>query len=597
MRDTIRKYAVLLPAAARREFAWLCLMAAVTGLLETAGVASVIPFLAVLAQPEIATTDPRIAAVVGFFSANHPPLSLAVLGGLVLFVLVATNAFSAAVTLKMLRFANRQGHALGVRLFELYLRQPYTFHLHRHTAELQKNVLSEVHRITVGALAPGAQMIARAFVILFMLILLLIADPALALVVGAVLGSGYLAVFGFAQKVLHAAGQETFEAATLQAMHSHESLAGVKEIKLLGREREIVATFARLSLRWANAQAKAQALSTLPRYAVETVAFGFVLVVAIYLLATAGTVEKVLPLLGLYAFAGYRLLPALHQVFDGWAALRYGTASLDAVLRDLEMEKQVRQAPLPSDRQVLPFHRELALADVAYRYPGAADWAVRGLSLKIGKNTSVALVGSTGCGKTTAVDLLMGLLPAAEGRLLVDGVAVDEANVVQWQRLVGHVPQQIFLFDDTVARNIAFGIPQEHIDMAQVERAARLARVHDFVAGLPQRYETVVGECGVRISGGERQRIGIARALYHDPELLVLDEATSALDNVTENAVLEALQTLTGRKTIVMVAHRLSSVRDCGEICVMEAGRIVESGRYEELIASSERFRTLAATS
>lgn len=596
MRDTLRKYGTLLPATARRELGWLCLLAAATGLLETAGVASVMPFLTVLAQPALATSDPRLAAVVGVFGASHPSGSLAVLGGLVLVVLVATNAFSAVVTLMMLRFANRQGHALAVRLFELYLRQPYTFHLHRHTADLQRKVLSEVHRITVGALAPGVQMIARAFVIVFMLTLLLIADPALALVVGLVLGTGYLAVFGFAQKVLHAAGRESLEAGTLQAMHSYESLSGVKEIKLLGREREFVASFGRLSLRSANAHAKAQALATLPRYAVETVAFGFVLVVAIYLLAAAGAITQVLPLLGLYAFAGYRLLPALHQVFDGWAALRFSAASLDAVLRDLEMEKEVRSVYRPSNRPLLPFQRELTLTEVAYRYPGAADWAVRGLSLKIEKNVSVALVGPTGCGKTTVIDLLMGLLPPAEGKLSVDGVTVDDANVAQWQRLVGHVPQQIFLFDDTVARNIAFGIPNAQIDMEQVERAARLARLHDFVADLPQRYATVVGERGIRLSGGERQRIGIARALYHDPELLVLDEATSALDNVTENAVLDALQTLAGRKTIVMVAHRLSSVQGCDLICVMDAGQVVERGRYDELMASSERFRTLATT-
>ena len=595
MHDTLRKYWTLLPTAARRRLVWLCLLAAATGLLETASVASVIPFLAVLAQPAIATTDPLIAAVVGAFGASHPSISLAVLGGLVLLVLVATNAFSAAVALMLLRFANRQGHALAVRLFELYLRQPYTFHLHRHTAELQRNVLSEVQRITVGALAPGVQMIARAFVVVFMLALLLIADATLALVVGLVLGTGYLAVFGFAQKVLHAAGRESLKAGTLLSMHSYESLSGVKDIKLLGREPEIVAGFGRLSLRWANAQATAQALSTLPRYVVETVSFGFVLVVAIYLLSTAGSIEHVLPLLGLYAFAGYRLLPAMHQVFDGWAALRYSAASLDVVLRDIEMEKDAGPVSPPSDRPRLPFHHELTLNDVAYRYPGAADSAVRGLSLKIEKNKSVALVGPTGCGKTTVVDLLMGLLPAAEGRLAVDGVTVDDANVTQWQRLVGHVAQQIFLFDDTVARNIAFGIPDSRIDMEKVERAARLARLHNFVMELPQGYATVVGERGIRLSGGERQRIGIARALYHDPELLVLDEATSALDNITENAVLEALQTLAGRKTIIMVAHRLSSVTSCDLICVMEAGQIVERGSYDELIRTSERFRRLAA--
>jgi ABC-type multidrug transport system fused ATPase/permease subunit len=592
--DTVRKYATLLPATARRQFVWLCLLAAVTGLLETASVASVIPFLAVLAQPGIAVTDPRIGAVVGVLGISHPSGALAALGGLVLLVLLATNAFSAMVTLMMLRFANRQGHALAVRLFDSYLRQPYTFHLHRHTAELQRILLSEVQRITVGALAPAVHMISRAFVIVFLLTLLLLADPRLALVVSAVLGTGYLMVFGFAQRILHAAGRESMETGTLQATHSSESLTGIKEIKLLGREREFVDAFARLSQRSANAHAKAQALATLPRYAVEAVAFGFVLVVAIYLLAAAGSVEHVLPLLGLYAFAGYRLLPALHQTFDGWAALRFTAASLDAVLRDLELEKASGPAIRPPDVTPLPFARELTLSGIAYRYPGAADRAVRGISLTVRKNTTIALVGHTGCGKTTVVDLLMGLLPVTEGRLLVDGMAVEGENVARWQRVIGHVPQQIFLFDDSVAQNIAFGIADSRIDMDRVERAARLAKLHDFVAGLPQRYATVVGQRGIRISGGERQRIGIARALYQDPELLVLDEATSALDNVTENAVLEALQTLSGRKTIVMIAHRLTTVRNCDQIYVMEAGHIVEHGSYDELMKSSERFRALA---
>jgi ABC-type multidrug transport system fused ATPase/permease subunit len=595
MRDILRKYVALLPARARRQVLWLCLLAALTGLLETAGVASILPFLTVLAQPQLAASDPRIAAVAGLFGANRPSEVLAVLGVLALGVLVVTNAFAALVTLLMLRFANRQGHKLAARLFHLYLRQPYTFHLHRHSAELQRNVLMEVQRITVGALAPAVHMIARSFVIVFMLALLFVADARLAMVVAVVLGSGYLAVFGAAQRMLHAAGRESLEAGSAQARHSQESLSGVKDIKLLGREAQFAARFERLARRSANAYAKAQALATLPRYAVETVAFGFVLVVAIYLLATAGAVEHVLPLLGLYAFAGYRMMPALHQVFDGWAALRFTAPALDAVLRDLELEKRLPPAPA-MEMAGLALRDEVSLREAGYRYPGAADWAVRGISVSIRRHTSVAFVGATGCGKTTVVDLLMGLLPLAEGALAVDGVEVGGPDITRWQRAIGHVPQQIFLLDDSVARNIAFGIPDERIDMARVADAARLARLHEFVAGLPQGYATAVGERGIRLSGGERQRIGIARALYHDPDLIVLDEATSALDPATEAAVLDALRGLAQVKTVVMVAHRLASVQDCDAIYLMQAGRIVERGRYPELMASSERFRALAAS-
>jgi ABC-type multidrug transport system fused ATPase/permease subunit len=590
----LRHYALLLSPAARRELAWLCLLAAVAGLLETAGVASVMPFLAVLAQPDLATSDPRIAALLSALGVAGTSSSLAVLGALVLIALLVTNAIAAASALRMLRFANRQGHALAVRLLATYLRQPYTFHLHRHSAELQKNVLQEVNRITVGMLVPSVDMIARAFVVLFLLALLVFVDPALALVVAVVLGAVYLALFWLVRVALQAAGRQSVESGTLRSLHAQESLSGVKEIKLLGREAEFVGRFAGWSRRWADAQATSQALSMLPRYAVEAIAFGFVLLVAIYLIAAGGAIGQVLPMLGLYAFAGYRLMPALHQLFSDWAALRYGRAALAVVMDDLEIaasEEAEAGRPAP-----LAFRQDIALAGVSYRYPGKEDWALRDLTLRIAKNTSVALVGPTGCGKTTVIDLLLGLLEPQKGSLTVDGVAVDRTRLRAWQRLVGHVPQQIFLCDDTIARNIAFGIADAEIDQAALERAARLAKLHDFVAGLPGGYGALAGERGVRLSGGERQRIGIARALYHDPDVLVLDEATSALDSVTENALLEALQALAGKKTVVMVAHRLSTVRGCDSIYVMEHGEIVERGRYDELISVSQRFRSLAAT-
>jgi ABC-type multidrug transport system fused ATPase/permease subunit len=595
MRENLAKFATLLSPGAWRELRWLCVLAAAAGLLETGGVASVMPFLAVLAQPELAVSDPRVAALARAVGATNPSATLALLGALAMLALVVTNAFSALTALRLLRFANRHGHALAVRLLALYLRQPYAFILHRHTAELQKNVLSEVYRITVGMLTPVVHMVAKAFVVLFLLALLLAVDPALALTVGLVLGAIYFAAFGLVRSMLNAAGRDSVQAGTLRALHAQESLSGFKEIKLLAREREFVDRFAQSSLRWADAQAKAQALSALPRYAVEIVAFGFVLAAAIYLLATEGAAGQILPLLGLYAFAGYRLMPALEHVFNGWAALRYGGAVLDELMRDLALETPETPGGAAPRGAAPQFRSDVALQDVSYRYAGSEDWAVRDVSLRIERNTSVALVGPTGCGKTTVIDLLMGLLEPQQGAFLVDGAALEGAGIAAWQRRIGHVPQQIFLCDASIAQNIAFGLAQAEIDMARVESAARLARLHEFVAELPQRYATVVGERGIRLSGGERQRIGIARALYRDPELLILDEATSALDNVTENAILEALQGIAGRLTLVMVAHRLSTVRNCQTICVMDAGRIVERGRYEELIASSRRFQSLAA--
>ncbi|MEX1109503.1 MAG: ABC transporter ATP-binding protein [Dongiaceae bacterium] len=593
--ELLRRCSALLAPRAQRQFLALCAAAAVAGLLEAAAVAAIVPFLAMLASPELAGSDARLARLIAWVGGQSQAETVARLGGAVLLILVVTNSFSSLATWLLLRFANRQGHALSLRLLASYLSQPYVFYLDRHTAELQKNVFGEVQRVTAGVLLPAAQIATRLAVVVFISALLVLVDPVMALVVAMALGGAYAALYAFARAALQRAGRISVEAGTQRARHAIEALTGAKEIKLLGREAEFLRRFEQPSLSWADAQTTAQAIGQLPRYAVETVAFGLILVLAIYLLGTGRGTDQILPLLGLYAFAGYRLMPALQQIFAGFASMRASHAALDAVLADLpraDSPPQKREAP----GEPIPVRNAIELVDVRYQYPGESAWTLQAVSLRIPKNASVALVGATGCGKTTVVDLLMGLLRPAGGSLRVDGTNIDDRNVRAWQRNIGHVPQQIFLCDDTIARNIALGLPDSKIDMARVETAAQLARLHEFVASLPGGYDTMVGERGVRLSGGQRQRIGIARALYSDPDLLVLDEATSALDNVTENAVFEALQGLAGRKTIVMVAHRLSTVRGCDLICVMEQGRIVERGRYEELMGSSQRFRKLAAS-
>jgi ABC-type multidrug transport system fused ATPase/permease subunit len=594
--EIIRRYGVLLDPGARRPFYALSAMAVAAAFLEMLAVASIVPFLAAVANPGRIASDARLAVLQAFLGTGSQVEFLAYLGGIVLLVLIVANATAATTTWLLLRFANRQGHALSVRMLATYLAKPYEFYLGRHTADLQKNVFGEVFRVTGGIFIPTVQIVAKLCVVILISTLLVLVNPVLAMIVAGVLGVGYLILYRIVRVTLHRAGRISVEAGTLRARIGIESLTGAKEIKLLGREKAFLDQFQAPSLRWADAQTKAQALSHLPRYAVETVALSLILLLAIYLLGKGSGISELLPVLGLYAFAGYRLMPALQQVFAGFAAIRNNQASLDAVMADLQPRAELLAASGEAPRRArIPIKESVELVNVRYQYPGAAAWTLQPISLRIPKNSSVALVGATGCGKTTVVDLLMGLLPPTEGRLRVDGVEIDAHNVREWQRSIGHVPQQIFLCDDTIARNIALGLPGGELDRARVEQAARIARLHDFVVGsLPKGYDTVVGERGIRLSGGQRQRIGIARALYTDPDLLVLDEATSALDNVTENAVFEALQALAGQKTVVMVAHRLSTVRGCDLICVMEYGRIVERGSYEELMSSSQRFRALA---
>jgi ABC-type multidrug transport system fused ATPase/permease subunit len=319
-----------------------------------------------------------------------------------------------------------------------------------------------------------------------------------------------------------------------------------------------------------------------------------------YLVSRGEPTTNIAPLLALYAFAGYRLMPALQQLFASLTSLRFNAPSLDVLYRDLggdggadfdAMERLERSLQAPR----LPFARELHLRSVGFRYEGTTTPALRDIDIVISPLTSVGIVGPTGCGKTTTVDIILGLLSPTEGKVLVDGVEITSQNLAGWQKNLGYVPQHIYIADDTIARNIAFGVPDGEIEMDAVRRAARIANIADFIESeLPEGYQCRVGERGLRLSGGQRQRIGIARALYRDPRVLVMDEATSALDGITEESVMEALRTLSRKKTIIVIAHRLTTVKECDVIYLLERGAILASGSYGDLVRESSWFRTAA---
>ena len=335
-------------------------------------------------------------------------------------------------------------------------------------------------------------------------------------------------------------------------------------------------------------------VAMLPRYALEALAFGGIVLIVLYLLREQQDLQAIIPILGLYAFAGYRLMPSLQQIFHGLTNIRFNAAALDQLIADLPAAGST--AVSTPAAPALRLRDSIRLRGVTFRYATAKETLFEGLDLEIRAATTVAFVGETGSGKTTLVDLILGLLRPGAGSIEIDGVPLTEENVRRWQANLGYVPQSIFLTDDTVTRNIAFGLPDEEIDREAVERAARAASIDRFIrTELPRGYETVVGERGVRLSGGQRQRIGIARALYQDPEVLVFDEATSSLDSLTEEAVLQAVHDLAGSKTILMIAHRLSTVRDCDRIFLLSGGEIVACGRYEDLVDSSPAFQALAA--
>lgn len=597
--ETINKLLDLLSPAERKRIAALMVMMLVMALLDMLGVASILPFFAVLANPRLVETN-SILSWAYQFSANLGVASvkqfLFLLGFFVFVLLVFSLTIKALTSYAQIRFALMREYSLGKRLVEGYLHQPYSWYLNRNSANLGKNILSEVSGVINSSLVPVMTLLAQIAVVIALIGLLLVVDPLLALSVGLVLGISYGGILALMSNWLNSLGQARIRANQERYVVLSEAFGAAKEVKAGGLEAIFIERFAKHAEKYAKCQATVQVAAQMPRFALEAIAFGGMLLVILYLMAQSDNFANALPIISLYAFAGYRLMPALQQIYGALTQLNYARPALQALHNEfigLNTVEPNSQVVVP-----LPLNKGIALNDIFYRYPKANAAALNGINLSIPARSTVGLVGATGSGKTTTIDLILGLLEPQTGTLCIDGQVVDASNRRQWQKSIGYVPQHIYLADDTVLANIAFGLPPEMVDMKAVVHAAKIANLHDFVEkNLPQGYATKVGERGVRLSGGQRQRIGIARALYHKPNVLVLDEATSALDNLTEHAVMEAINNLSSNITIILIAHRLSTVKNCDVIFLMDGGKLISQGTFEELTKVNDQFRAMVVNS
>ena len=596
MMSTYRKLFDLLDHQERIRFYQLLGLIILMGVLDMAGVASILPFLAVVSNPEMVASNPSLAMLYRLSGFETNQAFLILLGFLVFGFVIFSLGFKTLTLYAIARFSQMRNHSISTGLLASYLSQPYVWFLNRHSADLGKSVLAEVQSLVTGVLIPAMRLLAQAVSLGFLVILLILVSPAVALTAALGLGGAYVGIFLAVRRALLRIGKTRLEANKARFQIAQEVTGGIKEVKLMGLEAAYLARFRQPSRLMATTTATAQIIGELPRHLLEGIAFGgMIALIMALLLRDGGNLADTLPVLGVFAFAALRMFPAVQQIYHSLTLMRANGAVLDAIHRDIMAMQGLPVDKTPATTK-LRLHQRLELDGVHYRYPNAETAALKGLTLSIAANTPVGIVGGTGAGKTTAVDVMLGLLVPQAGELRVDGAAITPATLRAWQNSVGYVPQQIFLIDESVAANIAFGIAPEAIDMAAVERAARVANLHDFVTGeLPQGYQTTVGERGVRLSGGQRQRIGIARALYHDPDVLLLDEATSALDNLTERAVMEAVHNLGHDKTIIMIAHRLTTVRDCDMIFLLEDGQLAAQGRYDDLVRDNETFRRMAS--
>lgn len=593
---TYRKLFSLFDRTERRRFWILTGVMLLVAAAEIAGISAVLMLLNVLAAPETIQSS-RILSELSRLSGLETTFSFQIgLAVLVLAVVMAGLAVKALGTYATIRFSKMRGYTISSRLLAAYLSQPYPWFLQRNSAELEKNVLIEVDGLVDRVILPGLRLVSSGILVLAILGLLLMVDPLVTLLSGGVLGLGYGLIYLRFRGRLHRMGVIMMDAFENRFLVAQEATGGIKDVKLMGLEATYVGSYSAAARTAAQTGATFGVMSELPRFVLEAITFGTMLaLILLMLLKSGGNITEIVPTLGVIAFSTMRLLPSLQQIYHSLVSVRGATPILDAIVADFNATPAQPLADATRS-EPLRLERELELARVSFAYAQADKPTLREVDLVIPARTTVGIVGGTGAGKTTLVDLILGLLRPDAGELRVDGVAITPENLRAWQGTLGYVPQSIFLTDETIASNIAFGVPKDRIDMAAVERAAKIAALHDFVmSDLPQGYDTFVGERGVRLSGGQRQRIGIARALYRDPTLLIMDEATSALDNITERVVMEAVNRIRADRTIILIAHRLTTVKTCDTIFLMDRGRLMAQGSYDELLQGNATFRRMVA--
>jgi ABC-type multidrug transport system fused ATPase/permease subunit len=586
--QTIKKIFFLLNSNEKKKSSGLLLIILIiTAFLEMIGVASILPFVLALTNPGLIETNLILNFMFkasNIFGVKNNQQFFFILGILVFILLIISLIFKMLATYLQLRFTLMLEYTFGKRLIEGYLNQPYSWFLNQHSSNLGKNILSEVGQVVGGGIFPFIELISKGMIVISIITLLVISDPKLALMVGLAFVSSYGLIFYFFRKYLNQIGEKRLKNNQLRFTVVNEAFGASKEIKVGGLEETYIKNFSNFAIIFAQTQTSASIISTLPRFALEAISFGGILLILLYMIAQTGSFNDALPVLSLYVFAGYRLLPALQQIYTSFTSLVFVAPSLDKLYKDL---KKLKPCNKNHDQGVLLFNKTIVLKNIHYNYPNVSRTALKDINLSIPAKSIVGLVGATGSGKTTTIDIILGLLEAQKGTLEVDKTVITKKNSRSWQRSIGYVPQYIYLADKSVAANIAFGIESKDINKDLVEKVSKIANLHNFVINeLPKQYQTTIGERGVKLSGGQRQRIGIARALYRNPKVLILDEATNALDNETEMAVMDAVNNLSKDITIIIVAHRLNTVKNCDIIFKFEKGKIIARGTYEEIFDS-----------
>lgn len=596
MLDSLKKIYTLFPDSDHYKLLILFGMMMFASLLEVLGIGMIPVFVSTVAAPQKIMEYPVLGDLLKNIGITTSE-SLVIYGGVLLIIVyIFKNVYLAFFQYIKKKFIENRGVYLQDRIFRAYMTAPYIFYINRNSAELLRNVTSEVGKIISGTLMPFLDLVLNACMFVFILGTLLFFEPLITLVAIVVLGGGGYFFLQYTKEKTKEYGKDNREARSEKNKAVLQGLNGFKDARILNREESFLDHYRVNAERSKRANIYEYVVSKMPKPIIETLAVSGILSIAFLMVGQGREVSAIIPVLALFGAATVKLMPVLNQVIKQATTIRYNSASVYAIFDDLMLlENNYRsfRMKILDEQDKMDFYRKIDLTDVTFDYPNADEHAVCNVSISIDEGSAIAFVGPSGAGKTTLVDIVLGLLEPQSGTITADGTDIF-GNIRGWQKNVGYIPQSIYLLDDTIKRNIAFGIPDEEIDDEKLWDAIEAAQLIELVERLDKGVETVVGERGVRLSGGQQQRIGIARALYDNPQVLVMDEATSSLDNLTEKYVIEAIERLRGDRTIIMIAHRLSTVKNCDTIYMMKEGQVVDKGTYNELLEHSADFRKMS---
>ncbi len=595
----VKKLQIIFDEKEKKEFIKVFVLDVFMGIFQSISIVSVFAFINTVMDVSTISSNKYLSFFYENLGFSDIKKFLFVMGLAVLILLISGNVISAYSTWLKTFFVWNVNCKITTKLLRKYLFSPYAYFLNRNTSELEKNITSECDALSGNFLQSFLNMMEGLITTLIILIMLLLTDPLVTVISMGTLITLYLLIYLRFSKMIKSTGRQRIEENRDRYKAVTEALHGVKYTKVVRKEGYFLNEYIKHAEKFSTLQAKNSIIGKIPKFLMEVIAFGGLIGVVLLSLSSRGNIENIISSIALFGFSGYRLLPALQSIYDSYTVFKFNKPVLDKISGDLSEGNLIRENSLSQNTgKQIRLKGKIILENISFSYEGNRSLVLEDINLEIEKNSSIALVGPTGSGKTTLVDILLGLLTPSSGEIIIDGTKITEENIRSWQKSLGYVPQDIYLCDDTVAKNIGFGLPAERVDMEQVKKVAKMANISDFIENeLPEKYNTAVGERGVRLSGGQRQRIGIARALYHNPDILILDEATSSLDSITEKSVLEAIEKVSKLKTMIIIAHRLTTVEKCNKIYLLDKGHIIAEGNYNELMKNNEKFREMSKSS